>query len=134
MHKARVFFASAFAASLTMACSTGVVASDPETIADGVYTEEQAARGQPLYQEHCANCHDMGFYAQSLGNRVNQPVAWMFEEILGTMPMTAPGSLPDQTYEDIFAYILSGLGFPAGDQELTYGSGGMQDIRLVTPE
>ena len=24
---------------------------------DGVYTEEQAGRGKPLYNQHCASCH-----------------------------------------------------------------------------
>lgn len=135
MNKARVFFAStAMTATLTLACTTAVVADDPETIADGVYTEEQAANGEALYEEHCSSCHNMDFYENSLGNRVNQPVAFMFEEVLGTMPMNAPGSLPDETYEDIFAYIFQGLGFPAGDTELRYSTGIMEQVRLVQPD
>lgn len=135
MNKARVFFASAaMTATMTLAYSNAVAADDPETIADGVFTEEQAASGQALYEENCSSCHNMDFYEQSLGNRVNQPVSFMFEEVLGTMPLNAPGFLPIETYEDIFAYIFSGLGFPAGDTELRYDSGMMDQIRLVQPD
>lgn len=135
MNKARVFFASAaMTATLTLAYSTAVVADNPETIADGAFTEAQAASGQALYEEHCSSCHNLGFYEQSLGNRVNQPVSFMFEEVLGTMPLNAPGFLPIATYEDIFAYIFSGLGFPAGDTELRYDSGMMDEVLLVQPE
>ncbi|MGM0633703.1 MAG: cytochrome c [Pseudomonadota bacterium] len=135
MMKARVFFASAaMTATFALASSPAVMADDPETIADGVYTEEQAANGETLYEENCSSCHNMGFYEQSLGNRVNQPVSFMFEEVLGTMPLDAPGFLPIETYEDIFAYIFSGLGFPAGDVELRYDSGMMDQVRLVQPD
>lgn len=133
MNKATVFFASA-AMTATLAASTAVVADQPETIADGAFTEEQAANGQALYEEHCSSCHNLDFYEQSLGNRVNQPVSFMFEEVLGTMPLNAPGFLPIETYEDIFAYIFSGLGFPAGDTELRYDSGMMDEVLLVQPE
>lgn len=133
MNKARVFFASA-AMTATLAASTAVVADTPETIADGAFTEEQAENGQALYEEHCSSCHNLEFYEQSLGNRVNQPVSFMFEEVLGTMPLNAPGFLPIETYEDIFAYIFSGLGFPAGDTELRYDSGMMDEVLLVQPD
>ncbi|MEX1196684.1 MAG: cytochrome c [Pseudohongiellaceae bacterium] len=135
MNKPRVFFASAaMTAALTLACTSAVVADEPETIADGAFTEEQVNNGQALYEEHCSSCHNMGFYEDSLGNRVNQPVSFMFEEVLGTMPLNAPGFLPIETYEDIFAYIFSGLGFPAGDTELRYDSGMMDQVRLVQPD
>lgn len=129
MNKARLYLASAISA-VALFGATVVAANDPRTVKDGVYSEEQAARGAPLYYEHCASCHNADFYKSSLSNRVNQPVAFMFEEILGTMPLNAPGFLPDQTYEDIFAYILQVVGFPAGDSDLTYASGEMNTIRL----
>lgn len=133
MNKATVFFASA-AMTATLAFSTAVVADQPETIADGAFTEEQVENGQALYEEHCSSCHNLEFYEQSLGNRVNQPVSFMFEEVLGTMPLNAPGYLPIETYEDIFAYIFDGLGFPAGDTELRYDSGMMENVLLVQPD
>jgi len=129
MNKSKLYFATAFTAAVALS-GTAVIANDPVTVKDGVYSEEQATRGAPLYYEHCGSCHNAEFYKSSLNNRVNQPVAFMFEEILGTMPLNAPGFLPDQTYEDIFAYILQVVGFPAGDDDLTYASGDMNTIRL----
>ena len=131
MHKAKLMFASAVTAAALAAGAA--FANDPVTVADGVYSEAQAERGEPLYNQHCAACHNAEFYVQSLNNRVNQPASWMFEEILGTMPMNAPGFLPDQHYEDIFAYILKVVGFPAGEEDLRYAGGGMNNIRLVAP-
>ena len=126
---------------LAIAAVTGAVAmalapfaAAQETIADGVYTAEQAERGKALYEENCQSCHNIDFYEQSLSNRVNQPVLYMFEEVLGTMPLNAPGFLPIDTYEDIFAYIFSEMGFPAGETELDYDSGMMGDVMMVQPE
>ncbi len=133
MKKSKLYLATAFTAAVALS-GTAVIANDPVTVKDGVYSEEQAARGAPLYYEHCSSCHNAEFYKSSLSNRVNQPVAFMFEEILGTMPLNAPGFLPDQTYEDIFAYILQVVGFPAGDSDLTYASGDMNTIRLQAPD
>jgi mono/diheme cytochrome c family protein len=35
-------------------------AQTQRTIWDGVYSEEQAKRGEQLYGEHCARCHGEG--------------------------------------------------------------------------
>ena len=34
-----------------------LAAQNPRTAWDGVYTAEQAARGEPLYSQNCASCH-----------------------------------------------------------------------------
>ena len=36
-----------------------VHAQPSKSVWDGVYTEEQAKRGAPLYSEHCASCHGL---------------------------------------------------------------------------
>ena len=36
---------------------TQTKADGSRSVWDGVYTEEQAKRGNPLYQQECANCH-----------------------------------------------------------------------------
>ena len=36
---------------------TGVSARQAQSVWDGVYTAEQAQRGEPLYQQSCAECH-----------------------------------------------------------------------------
>ena len=49
------------------------------------------------------------------------------------MPETDPGSLPEQDYVDILAYILSLNRYPAGDSVLQYEDGTL-DFTKVTVE
>lgn len=95
---------------------------------DGVYTEEQATRGDELYAKQCAACHgaDMsgGEQAPSLTG-TEFMASWdglavgdLFERIQLSMPQTNPGSLTGQQNADILAAILRKGGFPAGKTEL----------------
>jgi hypothetical protein len=103
------------------------------TVKDGVYTVEQAAAGKELYERRCGACHNTDFYKTAFTNRNNQPLQFMFEEILVNMPADTPGSMMDSEYEIVFAHILSLVGYPAGDTELNYGNGSMADISVVPP-
>ncbi len=107
---------------------------------DGVYTQEQADRGKPLYNEHCASCH-----ADSLmGGEMSPPLVggefmsnWngltlgdLFERIRTTMPQNKPGKLSREVNADITAYILSVNKFPAGKKELPHSAEFLKDIRI----
>lgn len=95
---------------------------------DGVYTLEQAARGQAGYSVACLSCHGEqldGFDAApglrggrflSSWNGVN--LGDMLERTRITMPLESPGTLSRQEVADVLAYILSMNGFPAGEGEL----------------
>lgn len=130
MNKFRLSMMSA-AVSVVVACSA---AAQQKTIEDGVYTAEQAEAGQPLFEERCSACHNADFYRGTLSNRNNQPLAYLFEEILVTMPADMPGSLMDAEYEAILAHILQLTGFPAGDAPLDYASGSMHTVNIVPPK
>ncbi len=95
---------------------------------DGVYTDAQADRGRPLYNQHCASCH-----ADTLmGGEMSPPLVggeflsnWngltlgdLFERIRTTMPQNKAGKLSREVNSDITAYILSVNKFPAGKTEL----------------
>jgi mono/diheme cytochrome c family protein len=120
---------AASAALLVMNCAS----AQPATIADGVYTVEQAESGKEVYERRCGACHNVDFYHNAFSNRNNQILQVMFEEILVTMPADMPGSLMDSEYESVLAHILSLVGYPAGEQELSYAAGTMGDIRIVPP-
>ena len=107
---------------------------------DGVYTEEQAGRGQGLYNQHCASCH-----ADTLmGGEMSPPLTggdflsnWngltlgdLFERIRTTMPQTKPGKLSREVNADITAYILSVNKFPAGKTELPHSAEFLKEIRI----
>ena len=107
---------------------------------DGVYTEEQAKRGQALYNQHCASCH-----ADTLtGGEMAPPLAggefmsnWnglslgeLFDRIRTTMPQNTPGKLSREVNADITAYMLQANKFPAGKKELARSSEFLKEIRI----
>jgi alcohol dehydrogenase (cytochrome c) len=108
--------------------------------ANGPYTAGQAAAGRAAYQTNCAACH-----APDLSGREGPQLAGMnfmsqwgdrtAGELIGflrsTMPPGAGGSLPDQAYVDIAAFILDANSARPGDRPLTPESS--VSIRSVAP-
>jgi hypothetical protein len=98
------------------------------SVLDGVYTSQQARRGQEQFEQHCATCHrrDLGGISGPAlkGDRfLDQwrefPLDVLVNEMRTQMPQRNPGGLPASTYLDISAYLLEANGLPAGQQELT---------------
>ncbi len=95
---------------------------------DGVYTEAQAQRGEPLYQQYCASCHgpDMsgGEMAPGLAggefsaNWNDLTLGQLFERMRTSMPQNNPGSLSRQQNADILAFVLHKGSAPAAQTEL----------------
>ncbi len=48
-----------------------LTAQAPRSLWDGVYTQDQAKRGEAVYVEKCARCHG----AQLIGGDMNPPLA-----------------------------------------------------------
>ncbi len=109
--------------------------ADPmASVWDSVYTEAQATRGQAVYTGACAICHgrrlngapddpDMRStppLARARFLRVweGTSLAMLYEYTRATMPEDNPGSLTDQEFVDVLAYMLAVGGMPAGDDEL----------------
>ncbi|MDD9889382.1 MAG: cytochrome c [Gammaproteobacteria bacterium] len=102
------------------------------TVNDGVFTEAQATSGQVVYDAQCKTCHNMRFYRDTLRSWNNQPLLYLWESIMGTMPADNPGSLMFEEYTNVIAYILKEQGFPSGDSELDPDNG-MESISIVSP-
>jgi mono/diheme cytochrome c family protein len=109
-----------------------------KTVADGVYTDAQAARGAMVYDAACAGCHraDLGgasgpalreerFARQFAGKDLKT----LFTKTATTMPRGAPGSLGDSVYLDVVAHLLKENGFPSGARELTAET--LDEVRVV---
>ncbi|MFT4862895.1 MAG: mono/diheme cytochrome c family protein [Pseudohongiellaceae bacterium] len=107
------------------------VAQD-KTLNDGVYTAAQVETGKLVYDASCKNCHNMRFYRDTLKSWDGQPLLYLWETIMGTMPADNPGSLMLDEYTDAMAYILSENKFPAGDTKLDPDNG-MDAIKIVAP-
>ncbi len=105
-----------------------LAAQAPRSLWDGVYTQEQAKRGEAAYVERCARCHG----PELIGGDTNPPLVgpeflstWntktvgdLFDRIRTSMPSDKPGSLNRQQVSDIVAYLLNANKFPAGNTEL----------------
>lgn len=131
---------------LAIAAFCGVVwAQEPapvesRSVWDGVYTEEQAKRGEPLYHKECAACHGDALAGGEsappltggafLSNWNGLTLGDLFERIRKTMPQNAPGKLTRQQNADILAFALSANKFPAGKTELSRQSEFLKEIRF----
>ena len=124
-----------FTAGLTMLIGLFVAQpglSRDKTVNDGVFTKAQVSSGQAVYDSQCKTCHNMRFYRDTLRSWSNQPLLYLWENIMGTMPADNPGSLMFEEYTDVIAYILSENGFPAGDATLDPDDG-MDAIKILAP-
>src|SRR5215471_18081478 len=113
---------------------------------DGVYTEEQAKRGQTRYQEICASCHGDSLEGGEsapplaggsfLANWNTLSVGELFDRTRSTMPQNRPGSLSREANAEILAYVLSANQFPAGKEALSPASEVLKGIKIeaVKPE
>jgi len=120
----------------------GQAPSGSHSVWDGVYTEDQAKRGEAVYRKECAACHG----DQLTGGESAPPLAggafqanWngltlgdLFDRIRKTMPQTKPGSLTRQQNADVLAFMLSFNKFPAGKTELYRQSEMLKEIRFET--
>jgi mono/diheme cytochrome c family protein len=120
------------------------LAGATQSVWDGVYTDDQAKRGQPLYNKYCAACHG----EQLTGGEDSPPLTggaflanWngltvgdLFERIRVSMPQDRPGRLTRQQNADVLAYLLSANQFPAGRTELPTETERLKQIRFEPPK
>jgi len=95
---------------------------------DGVYSLDQAKRGDPLYSENCAACHAPDLTGGELAppltggdfaaNWDGLTLGDIFERIRISMPQNNPGALTRAQKSDVLAFILYKGSYPAGPTEL----------------
>jgi len=130
---------AAFAAAA--AVGTLLFAQAERSVWDGVYTTDQAARGQTVYKQQCASCHG----AQLGGGESAPPLAgeaflsnWdgltvgdLFERVRISMPLNNPGHLSRQDNADVLALMLQANHFPEGKVELDKHAEVLKQIKLT---
>lgn len=101
-----------------------------------VYSAEQAARGKELHELACLSCHKPAEHAGSKfwDTLVGKPVSDFFAYVRRDMPQDNPGSLSDEQYAAVIAYLFSLNGMPAGDTPLPGDSASLAKIRVVPPD
>lgn len=122
-------------AVLLVSATVAGAQSAPLTTADGVYTSAQARSGGDLYVMLCQSCHaaithtGTPFRAKWVGRTLGDLYTYIREE----MPKTEPGSLSEDEYTLVLAYILRMNGMPAGRRTLNPTDGSMARIRIDMP-
>jgi mono/diheme cytochrome c family protein len=112
-----------------VALASGGAVADERTLNDAVYSRSQAQAGKKLYQQYCVSCHAKGYFGPVMRGRQGQPLSALFDAMVALMPQNAPGSLTDQQYLDIMAYIMSVERYPYGDSPLAIADLGTIEIR-----
>jgi mono/diheme cytochrome c family protein len=132
-----------FVAVLVGLFASGIRAQQSRTAKEGVYSNDQASRGQGIYKERCARCH-----GESLGGDVGPPLAgddfikaWdtqplsdLVNKIQITMPADRPGQLTRQQAADIVGYMLQASRFAAGGTELGTDEAVLKQITVAAPQ
>ena len=130
----------AVAAVTLVVVSWNVTAQTGRTVADRVYADAQALRGQAIYDVQCRACHGATL-AGGLGPPLagadflrvwdKRPVADLADKIEHTMPANKPGSLSRAQAIDLVAHLLRTSAFPAGGAELNEAA--LKQVALVAP-
>jgi mono/diheme cytochrome c family protein len=114
-------------AAVILALGVGAAAQSTST-RSGVYTDEQAKRGEVISNKLCTSCHGPELSGgeagptlvglEFTGNWNNLTVLDFYDRVHTTMPADAPGTLTPQQASDVIAYILKLNKYPAGKSEL----------------
>jgi mono/diheme cytochrome c family protein len=143
MRKEMLAFLALSTAALV--CGIGPLqAQDTKSTATGVFTEEQANKGEAAYQSVCASCHGTDLHSTEAEapdltegpfkfGWQGKTIAERFEIIRKTMPPQKGGSFDDQTYLDIVTYILRFNNVPSGNQALQPDMNVLKQIVISVP-
>ncbi len=105
----------------------------PDTV--GAYTTAQAERGLTVFKKVCSECHEPQDFtnADFHGEWNGRSLFDLYENVRTTMPDETPGTLTQQQYEDVLAYMLQLNKAPAGANEFRADSASAKAILLKLP-
>jgi mono/diheme cytochrome c family protein len=105
------------------------------------FTADQVTTGSDIYSERCVQCHgdklDNGEFGGAALNGSyfkkhwgGGSVAALTTYMKAKMPPDRPGSLTDQNYADLAAFLLDSNDYPKGDKELPSDTASQQKLTL----
>jgi cytochrome c len=119
-------------------------AAQEQSVTSGVYTEEQATRGEATYNKECSSCHGAGLEGDGfapalsgtefLSNWNGTTLGDLFDRIRISMPPGSPASVPPQSKADIVAHVLKSNKYPAGTTEIGKDLEPLKLIKFELPQ
>lgn len=120
-------------ALLLTALPDAVSAQDStRTTADGVYTRAQADAGRDLFAYACQSCHAPTQHSGPpfQGKWFGRTLGDLFGYLRREMPQTDPGTMSDEEYAALTAYMMRINGMPTGNVPLAADSAALHRIRI----
>jgi mono/diheme cytochrome c family protein len=127
------------AAAVIVAVTVGAAAQGT-SVWNGVYTEEQAKRGEAISNKLCTSCHGPELSGgeagptlvglEFIGNWNTLTVADFNDRVSATMPADAPGTMTPQQTSDVAAYVFKLNKYPAGKTELPIDLALLKSIKI----
>ncbi|MGA7940523.1 MAG: c-type cytochrome [Bradyrhizobium sp.] len=105
------------------------------------FTADQVTRGSDIYADRCVQCHgdklDNGEFGGAALNGKYFKQHWgggaaagLVAYMKAKMPPDRPGSLTDQSYADLAAFLLDANDYPKGDKEFPPDTASQQAMSL----
>jgi S-disulfanyl-L-cysteine oxidoreductase SoxD len=126
--------------AVPVALAAALIGQTTRSVWDGVYTPEQAKRGQEVYAKECASCHGPDLSggesapplagAGFLANWTGQTVGTLFDRTRQSMPQNDPGRLTRAQTADVLAFMFSINRFPSGKSEMDKQTEPLNQIRI----
>jgi S-disulfanyl-L-cysteine oxidoreductase SoxD len=137
----------AFLLTVVVAAGSGLIlsAQAKKSQWDGVYTAEQATRGEATYKAKCSICHGgqlQGYVQNAIPapsltgeefekNWDDFPLSDLFDKIKNSMPQDDPGILTATQTSEVIAFMLQGGKYPAGTTELSSDVEQLKSIKFL---
>jgi mono/diheme cytochrome c family protein len=116
-------------------------ATSARSVWAGIYSVEQARRGEKLYAAQCASCHGPLLEGNGPASALTGPgftanwdgrsLAELADRTRLTMPVGKPGTLSRQQVADLLALVLERNGFPAGLADLPPQAEALKQIQYL---
>ena len=128
------------ASRVTVAAQQAPAAGSGGSVWDGVFSAEQAKRGEAVYTQECSMCHGGQMEGLDASPPLSGPmftsnwndlsVGDLFERIRISMPQDNPGKLSREQDADVVSYILAANKFPEGEKELPTELPALKQIKI----
>jgi mono/diheme cytochrome c family protein len=109
-------------------------ASPGKSTLSGIYTRDEADAGKELFASACSNCHPIATHSTPEFRKkwAGRPLSELFTYMRTLMPKNEPGSLADEDYGVLLAYLLQANKMPAGRNYLSTDTLELRKIRIDT--